>query len=146
MLSLFSCFETNSVLSFFRITFKFGVGILKKQIIQIIYLFLASQATILLLSFLIYKEISLLLYINISFYIGSLFIFLSLLFFTVRSGFFDVVTKSFRQVFAGKHATKKELEEIPMLSDMISFNVLPFLLNGLLVTFCMLGALYIYSF
>ncbi|TKC18284.1 DUF3899 domain-containing protein [Robertmurraya kyonggiensis] len=123
-----------------------GVDILKKQIIKTILLFLSSQAAVFLLSFLYNKEITLLHYINISFYIGSLFILVSLLFFTIRSGFFDAVTKSFRQVFAGKNVKKSEIEEMTPPSEMISFNVLPFLLNGILVTVVMLLALYIYSF
>lgn len=119
---------------------------MKKQINQIIILFSISQTIIFLLSFLILKDISLLHYINISFYIGSIFIFLSLLIITVNSGFFDVVSNSFRLFFAGKSMTKKEVEEMRPLSKVITFNYSPIFMNGVLIIIFMLVALYIYSF
>lgn len=111
---------------------------------KILQLFLISNIVIFLLSFLFYQELSLLLYINISFYIGTLFIFVSLLFLTIKSGFFDQVTKSFRMVFAGKNTTKKEIEEMTLPSQTISISVLPFLMNGLTIIVFMMVALYIY--
>lgn len=121
-----------------------GVIILKKYIFQTVSLFLISQISIFAIEIIFFKELSLLSYINISFYIGFLFIFSSLLFFTVKSGFFDAVTKSFRQVFIGKSTQKEEIEQMLLPSMMITFNVLPFLLNGLFVTLIMLIALSIY--
>lgn len=114
--------------------------------IRIISLFCISQLLTILLSIIVVKQISLLSYINISFYIGFLFIFISLLFLTVKSGFFDVITKSFRLVFRGKHVTKKEVEEMERPSNIFEFNIIPLLICGLLMIVFMLGALYIYSF
>lgn len=119
---------------------------MKKQINQIIMFFLVSQIVIFLLSFLVSKEISLLHYINTSFYIGASFIFISLLFITVQSGFFDVVSHSFRLFFSGKTMTKKEVDEMRPLSKVITFNYNPLFINGLLIILVMLVALYIYSF
>lgn len=121
-----------------------GVIILKKYIFQTVSLFLISQISIFAIEIIFFKELSLLSYINISFYIGFLFIFSSLLFFTVKGGFFDAVTKSFRQVFKGKGTSKEEIEEMLLPSMTITFNVLPLLLNGLLLTLIMLVALSIY--
>ncbi|MDF1507443.1 DUF3899 domain-containing protein [Robertmurraya sp. DFI.2.37] len=118
---------------------------MKKQLPKIAWLFFISNFLIFLLSFLFYRKISLLLYINISFYIGALFIFISLLFLTIKSGFFDQMTRSFRLVFAGKNSNKKEIEEMALPSQMISINTLPFLINGLLIIAFMLIALANYS-
>ncbi|WP_084783132.1 DUF3899 domain-containing protein [Bacillus dakarensis] len=119
---------------------------MKKHWMPAIYLFACSQIAIVLFSFILYQKITLLFYINISFYLGSLYIFLSLIFFTVKSGFFDFVTKSFRLIFAGKDVTKKQVEEMLPLSKVISFNYSPLFINGLLVTLLMLVALYLYYF
>lgn len=119
---------------------------MKKQINRIIIMFTVSQLIIFLLSFLVLKDISLLHYINISFYIGSIFIFVSLLITTVNSGFFDVVSNSFRLFFAGKSMTKKEVEEMRPLSKVITFDYSPIFINGVLITVVMLIALFIYSF
>ncbi|WP_019153239.1 DUF3899 domain-containing protein [Robertmurraya massiliosenegalensis] len=117
---------------------------MKNQITKVLQLFLISNMIIFLLSLLMYRSISLLLYINISFYIGALFIFVSLLLLTIKSGFFDQVTKSFRKVFAGKNTTKKEIEEMTLPSQSISIQVLPFLMNGLIILAFMMAALYIH--
>ena len=110
------------------------------------YLFTFSQIAISLISFILFQKFTLLTYINISFYLGSLFIFLSLIFFTVKSGFFDFVTKSFRLIFAGRDVTKKQVDEMLPLSKVISFNYSSLFLNGVLVTLFMLVALYFYYF
>lgn len=119
---------------------------MKKYIILNSLYFLCCEVVIFLTSLILYREISLLHYINISFYIGGLFIILCLLFFTVQSGFFDVVTKSFRRVFAGKDVTKQEVEEMTPLSQVITFNYSPLFITGLCVLISMLIALLLYSF
>lgn len=83
-------------------------------------------------------------YINYSFYIGSLFIFTALLLYVVKKGFFDIVTKSFRTVFARKKPSKLEISEIQPLSKLITFDCTPIMINGLLITGAMLLALFIY--
>lgn len=118
-----------------------GFDILKKYFFRFILLFSISQLAIILLSLLSYKDISLLSYINISFYIGSLFIFIGLLFLTVKSGFFDGITTSFRRVIRGREISKKEVEEMALPSEMIGFNVNPLLWNGIVVIIIMLLAL-----
>lgn len=119
---------------------------MKKQIFLSILIFCAFQLAIILLSLLSYGGISLLFYINISFYVGALFIFLALLFITVKSGFFDAMTKSLRTVFRGRQISKKEAEEMTLPSEIISFNFYPLLWHGLAIIAVMLIALYIYSF
>lgn len=119
---------------------------MKKQIFRFILIFCTFQLAIILLSLLSYGGISLLFYINISFYVGALFIFLALLFITVKSGFFDAFTKSLRTVFKGKQMSKKEVEEMTPPSESISFNFYPLLWHGLSIITVMLIALYIYSF
>lgn len=118
---------------------------MKKYVFQrTIFLFLLAQALVIVLSFLTVHSISLLEYINFSFYIGGLFILFSLFFFVVEKGFFDAITKSFRLIFGRRHVTKKEVNEMKPPSQLISFNYSPFFLSGLLIIGCMLIALFIY--
>ncbi|MFE8700377.1 DUF3899 domain-containing protein [Cytobacillus sp. FJAT-54145] len=117
---------------------------IKSQYRPTIFLFLISQLAIILISIFNYQSVTLLHYINISFYISCLFLFTSLIIFTVNTGFFDRITKSFRLIFSGKDVTKEMVEEMRPLSQVISFNYSPILMNGILNTFLMLIALSIY--
>lgn len=117
---------------------------MKQRISRIVIFFLLCQIAIFLLSFFLYHEINLLNYINLSFYLGGIFILLSIFFFTVERGFFDIITKSFRRVFAGKHVTKKQIEEMTPLSQVITFDYSLLFINGVLITVIMFIALYFY--
>ncbi|WP_053361891.1 DUF3899 domain-containing protein [Bacillus sp. FJAT-27251] len=106
---------------------------------------LATQAAVLALSLALHKDITLLNYINNSFYIASLMLLVSLLIYTINSGFFDNISKSFRQIFAPKGSyTKKEKEELIPLSEIISVNSFPLAMLGLINLLLMLIALAIY--
>lgn len=109
---------------------------------KIFYGFFFSQIAVLLLSLISYQELTLLIYINISFYISSMIIFVSLLVFTVNSGFFDTMSYSFRTIFSGE--TKKQMDEMIPLSEMIGINANPFLIVGLIDFFTMLAGLVVY--
>ena len=80
----------------------------KKVIIQ----FLVLMALTFLFSFLFYKELSLLTFINTSFILSSIVIFTVLLLFVTQKGFFDGISYGFRKMFAMSQADKK-LERDP---------------------------------
>jgi hypothetical protein len=112
---------------------------------KIIYLLTASQAAILAWSFAWHSEVALMHYINISFYFASILLLVSLLIYTINSGFFDNISRSFRQIFAPKGSyTNKEKGELIPLSEIISVNYHPLVIVGFLNLLMMFIALTIY--
>jgi hypothetical protein len=67
------------------------------------------------------KGFSLLSYIDISFYVSALLLLISLLLYTINSGFFDVIGKSFNLAFSRGH-NKRNFHDIPALSELITIN------------------------
>ncbi|MBZ5751930.1 DUF3899 domain-containing protein [Metabacillus litoralis] len=111
-------------------------------------LFIVSLFATILLSFFIYKELTLLHFINISFVISGTYIFLSLLTMTIKGGFFDAITYGFRRVFVskGKALSKNEVHEMTPVSDLVDFDHSPMLYSGFLLMVLMVIALFIYYF
>ncbi|KKI93698.1 hypothetical protein WQ54_03115 [Bacillus sp. SA1-12] len=111
-------------------------------------LFIVSFCATILLSFLIYHKLTLLHFINLSFFIAGAFLFLALLTITVKGGFFDGITYGFRRTFIskGKVLSKNEVKEMKPISEMITFHYSPLLINGLLMLAIMLIALFIYYY
>ncbi|MED1472081.1 DUF3899 domain-containing protein [Bacillus salipaludis] len=101
------------------------------------------QLLIIFLSLIFYQKISLLSYINISFYISFALLLFSLLLFTVKTGFFDAIAKSFNFT-ATRGKEKRSLAEIPSLSEMVTINQKPFVFHGIITGFLMLIALGFY--
>lgn len=106
-------------------------------------LLLCSQLIIFILMFFT-NSISLLNYIDKSFYISSLLLFISLAIFTVNTGFFDVVTKSFRLIFAGKDVTRENVDEMRPLSQIITIKYSPLLFVGFINLVLCLATLFFY--
>ena len=109
----------------------------------ILYIILLSQTLIVLLSLLLYKNISLLYYINLSFYISAFQLMISIMLFTINTGFFDITAKSFRMIFSDKNS-REEKKEITPLSQIFTFNYLPILISGILNLLLMLVGLSFY--
>jgi hypothetical protein len=107
-------------------------------------IFLVSQILIVLLSLLIYQNIFLLHYINLSFYISVFQLMISIMIFTINTGFFDITAKSFRMVFLNKNSIKEDKKEITPLSQIFTFNYLPLLISGILNLLLMLVGLSFY--
>ncbi|MBD1383050.1 DUF3899 domain-containing protein [Metabacillus arenae] len=109
-------------------------------------IFIFSLLATVTVSFIIYKRISLVDFINISFIISGLLILFSLLLVVVNGGFFDGVSYGFRRLFqsGGKTITKKEVEEMIPLSEMIDIEYAPILFAGILLGIIMLAGLFIY--
>ena len=92
----------------------------------------------------IYQQLSLLHFINITFYIvGGLFT-LSLLLFVIQKGFFDVTFISFRKLFRSHHQTQDEEDDIRKLSEIISFPYSQIFIVSLILCIIMLTSLYVY--
>ena len=90
-----------------------------------------------------HKEISLLYYIDISFFFTSAFLLSALLLYTIHGGFFDTISRSFNFALSrGKE--KRKFEEIPRLSEMITINEMPLLLHGVINGLLMVIALLTY--
>jgi Domain of unknown function (DUF3899) len=90
------------------------------------------QLVILAVSFIFYHEISLLSYINISFYFSAVLLLSGLLIHTIHSGFFDVVSRSFNLIFS-RSEEKRKFHEIPALSELVSINKKPLFFYGLMI-------------
>jgi Domain of unknown function (DUF3899) len=107
--------------------------------------FLICQGFIFLLSFIFYKKITLLYYINISFYLSGTMVFLSLLFYTIHSGFFDTVFHSFRTLFTKEEKSEEQSKaDKPQLSELINLNISPFAQLGVVNLLFMLGSLILF--
>ncbi|WP_158555875.1 DUF3899 domain-containing protein [Peribacillus glennii] len=97
---------------------------------------------IFLLSFLLYREISLLHFINISFYISGTLLCLSLFSMVIQTGFFDRIFFGFRTVMTRGDNSGKE--KITPLSELVSFRYNAMLASGILLLSFMLVALIFY--
>ncbi|MED3563404.1 DUF3899 domain-containing protein [Bacillus xiapuensis] len=101
------------------------------------------QLLIFSLSLIIYQGISLLSYINISFYISFVLLLLSLVIYTIKTGFFDTIAKSFNFA-ATRGKEKRTFSEIPSLSEMVTINQKPLIFYGMITGILMLIALGFY--
>jgi hypothetical protein len=104
-----------------------------------------TQVLILITSSFSKKGFSLLSYIDISFYVSALLLLISLLLYTINSGFFDVIGKSFNLAFSRGH-NKRNFHDIPALSELITINQKPLLFHGLVNGLIMLAAIFLYYF
>ncbi|WP_071459146.1 DUF3899 domain-containing protein [Bacillus massilinigeriensis] len=112
---------------------------------KICYLTVSMQILVFLLSLAMERELTLLHYINFSFYIAGGMLLLSLLLYTVTGGFFDNISHSFRVIFRSRNKLEtKEEEEITPLSEIVSLNYFPLAMAGLFNLLLMLAALAAY--
>ncbi|MBT2653863.1 hypothetical protein J7E81_01205 [Bacillus sp. ISL-18] len=102
-----------------------------------------TQFIIVILCFIIHHKITLVSYIDISFYVTSGYILLSLLLFTIHSGFYDVMSKSLN-LFFSRGKDKRRFEDIPGLSELITLNGKPLFLHGLITGLLMAVALIVH--
>ena len=117
---------------------------MNKRLMMYSYFLLIVQVAIFLLSLFVYREISLLHYINISFYISFLFILFSLLIYTINTGFFDLMAHSFQKVFARNHVSNEQKEEIKPLSQLITTNYSPLSIAGIIQLLLTLVSLFLF--
>ncbi|WP_066252148.1 DUF3899 domain-containing protein [Neobacillus drentensis] len=115
------------------------------QLKKRLFILALLQLSILIVSFFLDHKIALLSYINISFYFTSALLLTSLLLFTIHSGFFDVISRSFSFAFQ-RGQNKRRFDEIPPLSELITVNQRPLVFYGLGTGLFMGIALFFYYF
>ncbi|KQL54987.1 hypothetical protein AN964_16740 [Heyndrickxia shackletonii] len=113
---------------------------------RLVWWFFPSQILVFLLSFIRYHAIGLLQYINISFIIGGILLFISISIFILNTGFFDVTAEGFRRVFNKNKLSKEELDEMRPVSELITFNYKPMFYNALIMLLLMAFALILYYY
>jgi len=99
-------------------------------------LIIVSLCLTILLSFIIYQKLTILSFVNISFFFAIGLLFISFFTITVKGGFFDGITYGFRRMFVskGKELSKQEVEEMIPVSELLTFDHSPFLSSGLVMT------------
>ena len=106
-------------------------------------IFLIFQLIIVSIVFLYYRELELTPYINVSFFVGGLLIFIGLLIYVVSNGFFDIFTMSMRKVFTFKR-NLVDTESMRSPSELLDFPYVPFFQLGGSILLCMGVALVFY--
>ncbi|MGZ4161162.1 MAG: hypothetical protein ACXVNF_10270 [Neobacillus sp.] len=107
-------------------------------------LILASfQLGILAISFFTSHKITLVRYINISFYITAALLITSLFIYTIHTGFYDAISKSLNFSFS-RGQWKRKFNEIPSLSELVTISPKPALFYGSFTGLFMLIALVCY--
>lgn len=96
-----------------------------------------------------YEAIDLLAFINTSFTISSILLFLSLLTTVTKRGFFDGITYSFRRIFASSQPDKQLEDDIrnemrPPSELLQPLSIQPMLFASVLLFLCMLVSLFIF--
>lgn len=114
---------------------------LKKRILIAVFI----QVLIVIFSLIIFRKLTLLSYINISFCFSFSLLLTALLVYTIQGGFFDVISRSFNYFFSRGDA-KRKLEDIPRLSELITFNKKPLLIHGAITGLLMIFSLVLYYF
>lgn len=105
---------------------------------------IVSQLLIFVLVFILYRDVTILDYINISFYVGGLFLFIGLTLLLIQSGFFDFFSTSVKKVFYRKHI-QEDIMSMRKPSEALSLKAPFFFKTGIPIILFMLVALFIYS-
>ncbi|TYS65705.1 DUF3899 domain-containing protein [Sutcliffiella horikoshii] len=119
--------------------------LIRSSLVFFFILLLATFAT----SWIYYGEITLLSFINTSFIISSVIIFISLFTLVVQKGFFDGITYSFRRIFASSQPDKELEQDIrnemrPPSELLQPVSTQQLLLASLLLLICMFISLFMY--
>ncbi|MFB6465338.1 DUF3899 domain-containing protein [Cytobacillus sp. Hz8] len=113
----------------------------------ILFAFIITQIVIFILSFVLQKKITLLSYINISFYFSFFFLLAALTIYIIQSGFFNSFFDSFRRLAKAKRkaVVEDEFSSTTPYSELISFSQFPILVLGLLNgAFCVISLILYY--
>lgn len=108
-----------------------------------VIVFLLSQLVIVISVFSVYGEISLLGYINASFFISGFLLFIGSVVFIIRTGSFDFFMKSTRKVFALK-GQREALDSMRAPSETMSASPAWFFTAGIPTFILMIVALGVY--
>lgn len=121
----------------------FGGVSVQNQFVKKFLILALLEFSIIILSVIFHHNITLLNYINISFYFSAAFLLSSLLVYTIQTGFFDVISKSFNRAFT-KGRDRRSWDETPALSELVTFSQKPLLFYGTIIGIFMLIALFTY--
>jgi len=105
---------------------------------------IVNQLLILLFVLILYKKLTILDYINVSFYVGGVYLFIGILVLILQSGFFDFFSTSFKKVFSRKHI-QSEINNMRPPSEVVTLKASFFFKSGLPIILVMFVALFIYS-
>ncbi|MFS0782881.1 DUF3899 domain-containing protein [Bacillus sp. 1P06AnD] len=99
-----------------------------------------------LLSFIAYKQLALLHFINISFYFSSAYIMAGLLILVVDKGFFDGMSYSFRRLFKRNSSSEagEDVNDIVPLSQLVNLPYSSLLISGFILLGIMLISLMVF--
>ncbi|PPA72336.1 DUF3899 domain-containing protein [Jeotgalibacillus proteolyticus] len=114
---------------------------------KLVYILLAAgYAVSFLIIILYYKSITLLTFINSTFFTGGFYLFAALIALVLSSGLFDIVANSFRRTFSMAAPMKKEeAEEMRSVSQAISgFPIRSLFISGSIILVSMAIALLLY--
>ncbi|WP_194287248.1 DUF3899 domain-containing protein [Gracilibacillus oryzae] len=110
--------------------------------------FIVNCLVCLILNILLYKEITIVHNINISFYLSGLYLGAGLLLFVISRGFFDITASSFKKVFTRTNKQQQwqdQWQDNRKPSEKININVIKFfLVQGGLMFLVMVVLLVIY--
>lgn len=110
-----------------------------------VIVFLISQLVIVISAYSVYGEITLLGYINASFFVSGLLLFVGGVVFIIRTGSFDFFMKSTQKVFASK-SQRDAIDTMRAPSEAMSANPAWFFIAGLPTFILMIVALVVYYF
>ena len=105
--------------------------------------FVLAQIIVVALMLLIYQDLSLTSYINMSFFLGGTIVFIGLLIYIVSNGFFDIFTMSMRKVFTPKRFSE-DAGSMRAPSELLDFPTIPFFQIGGTILLGMFIALFFY--
>lgn len=105
---------------------------------------IVNQLLILVFVLIFYRKLTILHYINVSFYLGALFLSIGILVLILQSGFFDFFSTSMKKVLYRKHV-QSDLKTMRPPSEAVSMKASFFFRSGLPIILFMLAALFIYS-
>ncbi|MCG1020109.1 DUF3899 domain-containing protein [Sutcliffiella horikoshii] len=148
IVSLNLSYSIHFITIHFRV-FCFIGGTMKNSYkVSIIFFFVLLGIT-LIAGYYYYEAIDLLAFINTSFTISSILLFLSLLTTVTKRGFFDGITYSFRRIFASSQPDKQLEDDIrnemrPPSELLQPLSIQPMLFASVLLFLCMLVSLFIF--
>ncbi|WP_252503043.1 DUF3899 domain-containing protein [Sporosarcina sp. Marseille-Q4943] len=105
---------------------------------------IVNQLLILLFVLIFYKKLTILDYINVSFYIGASYLFIGILVLILQSGFFDFFSTSMKKVLYRKHI-QSEITTMRPPSEVVTMKASFFFRSGMPIILFMLVALFFYS-
>ncbi|MCG7345382.1 DUF3899 domain-containing protein [Sporosarcina sp. ACRSL] len=105
---------------------------------------IVNQLLILVVVLIFYRKLTILDYINVSFYIGASYLFFGILILIFQSGFFDFFSTSIKKVFYRKYA-QSEITNMRAPSEVVTLKSSFFFRSGLPIILLMFVALFFYS-